>query len=60
MEETQSILSLGAGGSTKIVEGDRIERIFNVKEPTEYIKRVDDMIARKQKIEAILKGGDNR
>lgn len=60
MEETQSILSLGAGGSTKIVEGDRIERIFNVKEPTEYIKRVDEMIARKQKIEAILKGGDNR
>lgn len=55
MEETQSILSLGAGGSTKIVDGDKIERIFNVKEPTEYIKRVDEMIARKQKIDEILR-----
>lgn len=55
MEETQSILSLGAGGSTKIVEGDKIERIFNVKEPTEYIKRVDEMIARKQKIDQLVR-----
>lgn len=54
MEETQSVLSLGAGGSTKIVDGDRIERIFNVKEPTEYIKRIDEMIARKQEIYQIL------
>ncbi len=56
MEETQSVLSLGAGGSTKIVDGDRIERIFNVKEPTEYINRVDEMIARKQEIYTILGG----
>lgn len=56
MEETQSVLSLGAGGSTKIVDGDRIERIFNVKEPTEYINRVEEMIARKQEIYTILGG----
>ncbi len=56
MEETQSVLSLGAGGSTKIVDGDRIERIFNVKEPTEYINRIDEMIARKQEIYTILGG----
>lgn len=56
MEETQSVLSLGAGGSTKIVDGDRIERIFNVKEPTEYINRIDEMIERKQEIYTILGG----
>ena len=56
MEETQSVLSLGAGGSTKIVDGDRIERIFNVKEPTEYINRIDEMIKRKQEIYTILGG----
>ena len=50
MDEVQSIYSLGAGGSTKIVSGDKIERIFNVKEVSEYIKRIDEMIDRKKKI----------
>ena len=54
MEEVQSILSLGAGGSTKIVLPDDIERIFNVKEPTEYISRIDEMIERKQKIYSLI------
>lgn len=48
MDEVQSILSLGAGGSTKIVKGDNIERVFNVKEVSEYIKRIDEMIDRKR------------
>lgn len=56
MEEIQTILSLGAGASTKIVSGDRIERIFNVKEPTEYIRRIDEMIARKQEIYTMFGG----
>jgi len=47
MEEVQSIIALGAGGSTKLVSGDRIERVFNVKEVSEYIKRIDEMIERK-------------
>lgn len=47
MEEVQSILALGAGGSTKLILADDIERIFNVKEPTEYIGRIDEMIERK-------------
>lgn len=47
MEEVQSILALGAGASTKIILPDDIERIFNVKEPTEYIGRIDEMIERK-------------
>jgi len=48
MEELQTILSLGAGGSTKLVCGDNIERIFNVKEVSEYINRIDEMIERKR------------
>lgn len=49
MEEIQTILSLGCGGVTKTVERstDRIERIFNVKEPQDYIARIDEMLARK-------------
>ncbi len=50
MEEVQSIIALGAGGSTKLVAGDRIERVFNVKEVSEYIKRIDEMIERKEKL----------
>jgi len=48
MEEVQSIIALGAGGSTKVVNDDSIERVFNVKEVSEYIKRIDEMIERKR------------
>ncbi len=49
MEEVQTIISLGCGGVTKTVdrETDRIERIFNVKEPKDYIERIDEMLCRK-------------
>ena len=49
MEEKQSIVALGAGGSTKIVHHDenRIERIENVKSVKDYIERIDEMILRK-------------
>lgn len=50
MDEVQSIVSLGAGGSTKIVKNDNIERVFNVKEVSEYIKRIDEMIDRKKNL----------
>ena len=41
MEELQTILSLGAGGSTKLVDRarDHIERTFHPKYPLEYIQR---------------------
>ena len=41
MEELHTILSLGAGGSTKLVDtaNNRIERVFNLKYPKEYIYR---------------------
>ncbi len=48
MEEVQSILALGASGSTKIICPDgRIERIENVKDVRSYLDRIDEMIARK-------------
>lgn len=49
MEEVQTIISLGCGGVTKAVDPvtDRIERVFNVKEPKDYIERIDEMLKRK-------------
>ncbi len=50
MEENQTIIALGCGGSTKIVdrETDRIDRIFNVKSVDDYIARTDEMTERKR------------
>ena len=39
MSELCSILSFGAGGSTKMVDGGRIQRVFNTKYPAEYTQR---------------------
>ncbi len=52
MEETQTILAAGAGGSTKLVDNStgRIERLFNYKYPYEYISRYDKMSERKNSI----------
>ena len=45
MEELHSILSLGAGGSTKMVDAERnrIERVFHPKFPLEYIQRPEKL-----------------
>ena len=48
MEEIQTILALGGGASTKMVKGDRIERVFNPKEASDYIKRIDEIIEKKR------------
>ena len=48
MEETQSVWAAGAGAVTKLVFGDRIERVFNVKNLNDYILRTDEMIKRKE------------
>lgn len=52
MEEAQTILAVGAGGSTKLVNTGtgKIERLFNYKFPYEYISRYDKMIAKKERI----------
>lgn len=59
MEEKQTIIALGGGGSTKIVMDDRIERIFNFKDPLEYIKRFDEILDKKDEIICILGGEKN-
>ena len=45
MEELHTILSLGAGGSTKMVDAqrNRIERVFHPKFPLEYIQRPEKL-----------------
>ena len=54
MEEVQTILSAGAGGSTKLVDagGHRMQRIFNFKYPNEYIQRFDQVLERKKGVSA--------
>lgn len=53
MEEVQTIIAVGAGGSTKLVDTQdkRLERVFNYKYPNEYLKGFDEMIRRKSEIE---------
>jgi coproporphyrinogen III oxidase-like Fe-S oxidoreductase len=52
MEERQSIIAFGAGAVSKrvILDENRIERAFNVKEVSQYISRIDEMIQRKKAI----------
>lgn len=53
MDETHSILACGASAVTKLRSADGyIERIFNFKYPYEYISRFDEMLRRKDAVEA--------
>lgn len=49
MEEKQTIAALGAGSISKRVYPDgRIERSDNVKDVSQYIERIGEMIERKK------------
>ena len=52
MEEIQTILAVGAGASSKLVDrrGARLDRIFNYKLPLEYIRHFDHMLDMKKEI----------
>lgn len=52
MEELETVIALGCGGSTKHVfyDENRMERIENVKSVDDYIDRIDEMIERKKSI----------
>ena len=54
MEELHTILSLGAGGSTKLVDPsrNRIERVFNLKYPLEYVQRPEKIAVNQQAFRA--------
>ena len=62
MEELCSILSLGAGGSTKMVDArqGRIERVFNLKYPKEYIERPEKIQANQAAFAAFYGGAEER
>lgn len=55
MEEAQTIIALGGGAVTKIVKGDKIDRIFNFKDPYEYISRFDEILSKKDEAAVYLK-----
>ncbi len=49
MDEVQTIIACGAGAVTKLLDpaANRIERIFDMKYPQEYLNRFDEMLQRK-------------
>ena len=49
MEETTSVIALGAGGISKrlFAYEDRIERVANVKDIKNYVERTEEMAKRK-------------
>ena len=52
MEELHSILSLGSGGVTKLIDtgAGSLKRLSNPKFPKEYIQHIDDIITQKEEI----------
>lgn len=57
MEELHTIISVGAGGVTKIVPpAGRITRIFNYKYPYEYVGRFEEVLRRKETLSQALIG----
>ena len=50
MEELCSIISMGAGGSTKLVAPGRIRRFFAPKYPLEYINSIEETLKGKERI----------
>ena len=57
MEELRSILAMGGGGSTKLVrpDGGRNIRLMAPKYPLEYIEKIDETCAEKEKISDFYK-----
>lgn len=56
MEEVQTIIAVGAGGSTKLVDldGGELERFFNPKYPLDYLRLYDTVTKRKEEAAALL------
>ena len=59
MEELTGILAIGAGGSTKLVTpGGAVQRLSPPKYPREYIQRIADTCATKEKILDFYRKGE--
>ncbi|MCI8423525.1 MAG: coproporphyrinogen dehydrogenase HemZ [Lawsonibacter sp.] len=52
MEELHTVVSLGAGGMTKLVAPDTITRLSNPKYPQEYLNSLDRVLEQKRQIAA--------
>ena len=52
MEELHSILSLGSGGVTKLIDtgAGRVQQLSNPKFPKEYIQHIEEIITQKEEI----------
>ncbi len=50
MEDVSTVIGLGAGASSKILhpQNGRIDRVYNYKDPWEYIKNFDEVLRRKE------------
>ncbi|OOB80259.1 MAG: coproporphyrinogen dehydrogenase HemZ [Epulopiscium sp. Nuni2H_MBin003] len=48
IEEVQTILAMGAGGASKFISNNILQRFINVKGVEEYIARIDEMIEKKK------------
>ncbi len=55
MEEVQTIFACGAGASSKIVKGEEIDRVYNIKDAFSYIRDIDSIVTEKsEKIRNLL------
>ncbi len=50
MEDIHSIIACGAGASSKIIDGGRVERVINVKYPTEYVNEYEKVVNNTEKL----------
>ncbi|MDR1157044.1 MAG: coproporphyrinogen dehydrogenase HemZ [Oscillospiraceae bacterium] len=59
MEELHTVIALGGGGVTKLVDPtrDRVERVFNPKYPYEYLSNFDRMCENKARIRRFYEFG---
>ena len=55
MDETHTVIACGAGGVSKIKDpySNRLERIFNLKYPNEYLQRFNEMLERKKDVKVL-------
>ena len=61
MEELHTILSLGGGGMTKVNLGPgQLQRFHNPKIPADYVARIDQILAQKEQIFALLEETDSQ
>lgn len=52
MEELHTVISLGAGGVTKLIGGGKLLRLTNPKFPQDYLSGLDKVLEQKRELEA--------